>query len=88
MNVTLLTVTFRDPIVRSLAMRAAANHDEGGWTCNTASDDPANRKYPTTINSLDNADATKTAADIIRWFEEDYGESLTDHGLDVKYEEV
>ena len=60
---TLLTVTFRDPIVRSLAMRAAADHGEGGWTCNTA-------------------------ADIIRWFEEDYGESLTDHGLDVKYEDA
>jgi len=30
MNNTLLTVTFRDPIVRSLAMRAAADHGEDG----------------------------------------------------------
>ena len=88
MSNTLLTVTFRDPIVRSLAMRAAADHDEGGWTACTAGDDSANRKYPATINCLDTADATMTAADIIRWFEEDYGESLTGHGLEVKYEEV
>ena len=88
MSNTLLTVIFRDPTVRSLAMRAAADHGEDGWTASTADDDSVNRKYPTTINCLDNADATKTAADIIRWFEEDYGESLTDHGLDVKYEEA
>ena len=86
MNNTLLTVTFRDPIVRSLAMRAAADHDEGGWTYNTASDDSANRKYPATINCTDTADATKTAADLIRWFEGEYGESLSGHGLEVKYE--
>ena len=88
MNNTLLTVTFSDPIVRSLAIRSAAENGEDGWTACTAGDDSANRKYPATINCTDTTDAIKTAADLIRWFEVGYQTSLEGHGLEVKYEEV
>ena len=88
MNNTLLTVTFRDPTVRSLAIRAAADAGEDGWTASTADDDSVNRKYPATINCVETCDAIKTAYGLVEAFESAYSTTLEGHGLEFKYEVV
>ncbi len=85
MNNTLLTVIFRDPTVRSLAIRAAADAGEDGWTANTADDDSVNRKYPATINCVETCDAIKTAYGLIEAFEAAYQTTLDGHGLEVSF---
>lgn len=85
MNNTLLTVTFRDPIVRSLAIRAAAENGEDGWTACTADDDSVNRKYPATINCVETCDAIKTSYGLIEAFEAAYQTTLQNHGLEVTF---
>lgn len=88
MNNNLLTVIFRDPTVRSLAIRAAADAGEDGWSACTADDDSVNRKYPSTINCVETCDAIKTAYGLIEAFEAAYKATLDGHGLEVKYEGV
>lgn len=83
---TLLTVTFRDPTVRKLAIKAAAEvRGEDGWTACETSDDPVNRKYPATINCTETRDAILTASGIIEAFESAYSTSLQGHGLEVTF---
>lgn len=85
MNNTLLTVIFRDPTVRSLAIRAAADAGEDGWSACTAADDSVNRKYPATINCVETCDAIKTAYGLIEAFESAYSTTLEGHGLEVSF---
>lgn len=85
MSNTLLTVIFRDPTVRSLAIRAAADAGEDGWTASTADDDSVNRKYPVTINCVETCDAIKTAYGLIEAFEAAYQTTLQGHGLEVTF---
>lgn len=85
MNNTLLTVIFRDPTVRSLAIRAAADAGEDGWTASTADDDSVNRKYPATINCVETCDAIETAYELILAFEAAYQTTLEGHGLEVSF---
>lgn len=87
MNNTLLAVILRDPTVRSLAIRAAADAGEDGWSACTA-DDSVNRKYPATINCVETCDAIKTAYWLIEAFEAAYKATLDGHGLEVNYEGV
>lgn len=83
---TLLTVTFRDPTVRKLAIKAAIEvAGEDGWTACEADDDPVNRKYPATINCVEIRDAIKTASGIIEAFESAYSTTLEGHGLEVSF---
>lgn len=86
MNNILLTVIFRDPTVRSLAIRAAADAGEDGWAACTADDDSVNRKYPATINCVETCDAIRTAYGLIEAFEAAYQATLEGHGLEFKYE--
>ena len=85
MNNTLLTVIFRDPTVRSLAIKAAADAGEDGWTASTADDDSVNRKYPATINCVETYDAIKTAYELVEAFESAYSTTLEGHGLEVSF---
>ena len=85
MNSTLLTVIFRDPTVRSLAIMAAADAGEDGWIASTADDDSVNSKYPATINCVDTCDAIKTAYWMIEAFESAYSTKLEGHGLEVSF---
>ena len=85
MNNTLLTVIFRDPTVRSLAIRAAAAAGEDGWSACTADDDSVNRKYPATINCVETCDAIRTAYRLIEAFEAAYQTTLEGHGLEVTF---
>ena len=85
MNNTLLTVIFRDPTVRSLAIRAAVDTGEDGWSACTADDDSVNRKYPATINCVETCDAIKTAYGLIEAFESTYSTTLEGHGLEVSF---
>ena len=84
MNNTLLTVIFRDPTIRSLAIRAAADAGEDGWSACTA-DDSVNRKYPATINCVETCDAIKTAYGLIEAFESTYSTTLEGHCLEVSF---
>ena len=82
----LLTVTFRDPIIRDLAIKAADGiAGEDGWTACKENDDPVNRKYPATINCTETRDAVLTASAIIEAFESAYRTSLEGHGLEVTF---
>lgn len=85
MNNTLLTIIFRDPTVRSLAIRAAADAGEDGWTASTADDDSVSRKYPATINCVETCDAIETAYGLILAFEAAYQTTLDGHGLEVTF---